>query len=100
MHLLCVCMCVRVLWCVPNEMYSILMIRKGTLKLFSFWKWKEGRFGVVTGCVESRRGGWSEGEKLEHGMELGCGREDTGAGGGGAAERPGDAGEVSPCPWC
>lgn len=87
MRVSCVCVCVF------NEICSILMIRKGTLKLFSFWKWNDGRFGVVTGCLESRKDEWSEGvEKLEHGLEVKMwerARDDTGRreGGSRAARR-------------
>ena len=61
----CVCVCVYKL----DEMYSIWMVRKGPLKLSSFWKWEGGRFAVETACCpESRQvNGVREGEKL------GCG---------------------------
>lgn len=86
-----------------NKMYCILMVRKSTLKLFSFWKWRDGRFGLVT---EPWRAGKVKGE--EGGREAGVWSgswgvwdtgESPGAGGrAGAAEQLGDAIKISLCP--
>lgn len=54
-----------------NEIYIVLLIRKGTLRLLSFCRWKEGKFGLVQSLLlgeqERRMEKW---ERLE--VELGC----------------------------
>lgn len=71
MHLLCARVCVCFVF---NQMYSVLMIRKGTLKLFSFGNGKREGWDSDRLFAEQER--WrSEWEKLEHGVELGCSRE-------------------------
>lgn len=58
-----------------NEIYIILLIRKGTLRLLSFCRWKEGKFGLVQSLLlgeqERRMEKWERGWRWNWGVCVG-----------------------------